>query len=164
MSRAYMPPAKSQEWGTPDWLFDALHREFRFTVDGAASDKLHKLDRYWTKEIDGLAQDWCHERVFLNPPFLANDLDAWAFKAAKESRDDMCLVAMVCPVKSEQDWWHRWVIPYAYLIRFIKGRVRFTGGQHTAPGPTCVVVWFGRQLRSGPIISTMKGERDNGLD
>lgn len=57
------------DWETPPAFFDILDREFGFTVDACAAPHNAKCDRYWTREQDGLAQDWSGERVFCNPPY-----------------------------------------------------------------------------------------------
>ncbi len=49
---------KSDEWATPDPLFQELDREFHFDLDACASDENHKCDRYFTREQDGLSQNW----------------------------------------------------------------------------------------------------------
>lgn len=50
--------SEKDDWETPQSLFDKLNEHFHFTLDAAASDSNHKLPRYYTKENDGLAQDW----------------------------------------------------------------------------------------------------------
>ncbi len=50
--------SEKDDWETPQSLFDKLHEHFHFTLDAAASDSNHKLPRYYTKETDGLTQDW----------------------------------------------------------------------------------------------------------
>lgn len=50
--------SKSDEWSTPQYLFDELDREFHFTLDPCADAENHKCDRYYTKEQDGLKQSW----------------------------------------------------------------------------------------------------------
>lgn len=50
--------SEKNNWETPQELFNALHAEFGFTLDAAASDDNHKLPRYYTAETDGLKQDW----------------------------------------------------------------------------------------------------------
>ena len=40
------------DWGTPQDLFDALNKEFNFTLDPCADDKNHKCDKYYTIEQD----------------------------------------------------------------------------------------------------------------
>ena len=84
--RGYMPKAQSVEWGTPQALFDKLHAEFDFTLDVAASKLNHKCERYFTKEQDGLKQDWAGERCFMNPPY-GYALKHWVAKAYRETHN-----------------------------------------------------------------------------
>lgn len=55
-------------WETPQWLFDSLNEKYHFTLDSAASDENHKCSKYFTKEDDGLSQDWGGIRSFVTPP------------------------------------------------------------------------------------------------
>jgi hypothetical protein len=52
------PREKSDEWGTPQELFDHHHRQYKFTLDVAARAALAKCKRYYTREDDGLKQKW----------------------------------------------------------------------------------------------------------
>lgn len=49
---------QSDEWETPQGLFDQLNDEFHFTLDPCASDENHKCESYFTKEDDGLQEKW----------------------------------------------------------------------------------------------------------
>ena len=53
-----MDTAKSVEWETPQALFDELDREFGFTLDVCATKENAKCEKYFTKEQDGLSQNW----------------------------------------------------------------------------------------------------------
>jgi site-specific DNA-methyltransferase (adenine-specific) len=153
--RAYMPQSLRQDYETPDWLFDLLDDEFQFTIDGAASSYNTKHERYWTKEDNALAQDWTDETVWINPPFenkRANrTLSKFVEKAWNETRSVSVKVVMLVPVKSDQRWWHEWA--KRCEIRFIKGRIKFDGEEHTHTGPLAVLI-FGRDVRPkiGPSI------------
>lgn len=48
----------SDEWATPQDLFDSLDAEFHFTLDPCATEQNHKCANYCTKEADGLSLDW----------------------------------------------------------------------------------------------------------
>ena len=48
----------TDEWSTPQALFDTLNRVFHFTLDVCATPENAKCARYFTKEQDGLKQDW----------------------------------------------------------------------------------------------------------
>jgi site-specific DNA-methyltransferase (adenine-specific) len=50
--------SRTEEWGTPQDLFDKLNDEFDFTLDPCANDENHKCDKYYTIEDNGLKQDW----------------------------------------------------------------------------------------------------------
>ena len=49
--------SKTDEWETPQALFEKLDNEFHFDLDPAADDKNHKCTRYFTKQQDGLLQN-----------------------------------------------------------------------------------------------------------
>ena len=49
---------KSDEWETPQKIFDELNEEFHFNLDPCATDDNHKCDVYYTKKDDGLVQNW----------------------------------------------------------------------------------------------------------
>lgn len=50
--------SKSDEWETPQDVFNALHSEFHFTLDACATEQNHKCERFFTPLQDGLLQDW----------------------------------------------------------------------------------------------------------
>ena len=50
--------SNSDEWATPQDLFDILDSEFHFNLDPCADDTNHKCARYYTKETNGLSQKW----------------------------------------------------------------------------------------------------------
>ncbi len=56
----------SDDWRTPYRLFHNLHREFNFSLDGAATE-YDALLPWFTDDIHN--QSWVGERVFVNPPF-----------------------------------------------------------------------------------------------
>ena len=50
--------SRTDEWATPQWLFDELDAEFHFDLDPCATDENHKCEVYFTKETDGLQKNW----------------------------------------------------------------------------------------------------------
>ena len=72
----------SEDWSTPQWLFDQLNAEFNFTIDVCASECNAKVQRFFTKEQDGLKQDWSGETVWCNPPY-GRQIKRWIYKAYK---------------------------------------------------------------------------------
>lgn len=53
-----MYTSNSEEWGTPQELFNRLNKEFNFTFDICASKENAKCHKYYTKEEDALKQEW----------------------------------------------------------------------------------------------------------
>ena len=50
--------SNTPEWETPQELFDRLDRIHNFTLDVCATKANAKCARFFTKETDGLKQDW----------------------------------------------------------------------------------------------------------
>lgn len=53
-----MYSSKSDEWATPQGIYDQLDAEFNFNLDPCATDANHKCKDYYTAEQDGLKQNW----------------------------------------------------------------------------------------------------------
>lgn len=58
----------SDEWETPQELFEALDGEFHFTLDVCATKANAKCRRFFTEQDDGLAQEWSGV-CWMNPPY-----------------------------------------------------------------------------------------------
>ena len=50
--------SNSDEWATPQDLFDKLNEEFHFDYDPCATSENHKCLLWTSKEDDGLTTDW----------------------------------------------------------------------------------------------------------
>lgn len=53
-----MLSSNSVEWSTPIDLFEKLDSEFHFNLDPCATEDNAKCSYFFTKEIDGLTQNW----------------------------------------------------------------------------------------------------------
>lgn len=142
MNTSAMFSSKTCEWATPQDLFDKLNAEFHFTLDPCADDSNHKCERYFTKEQDGLMQDWSGEIVFCNPPY-GREVSKWVRKCFNEVYAGGCLCAvMLVPARTDTRWFHEYIYHKAD-VRFIKGRLKFGGSNNSAPFPSMVVVFRG---------------------
>jgi site-specific DNA-methyltransferase (adenine-specific) len=74
----------TEEWETPQDLFDVLNKEFHFTVDVCATKENAKVSKYFTKSQDGLSQDWTGETVWCNPPY-GRRIGQWIKKCYEHS-------------------------------------------------------------------------------
>ena len=129
--------SKTNEWETPQELFDELDREFTFTLDPCATPDNKKCPRYFTKDVDGLTQPW-QGTVFMNPPY-GREIPKWIKKAYEESLRGATIVCLV-PARTDTAYWHDYIFPYAE-VRFIRGRVKFGGGKHSAPFPSAIAIF-----------------------
>lgn len=50
--------SNSDEWSTPQDLFDELDAEFHFTLDPCATKQNAKCKKFYTAEDDGLEKSW----------------------------------------------------------------------------------------------------------
>lgn len=53
-----MYSSKSDEWTTPQSLFEQLDNEFNFDLDAAATRENCKCERFFDAAADGLTQNW----------------------------------------------------------------------------------------------------------
>lgn len=139
--------SNSQEWCTPQWLFDSLNEEFHFALDAAANNSNAKCTKYYTAETDSLQQDWSSAggAIFCNPPY-GRTLKKWVQKAHEESEKG-ARVVMLIPARTDTQYFHDYIYGKAE-IRFLRGRLKFTdnaGNEYSsAPFPSMVVIFGGK--------------------
>lgn len=73
-------------WETPQDFFDTINMKYGFTLDAAASEHNHKVDRYYTEQDDGLSKDWGGETVFCNPPYGNRETGIWTKRCYEEAK------------------------------------------------------------------------------
>jgi phage N-6-adenine-methyltransferase len=132
----------SNEWVTPDALFQELNSEFGFTLDVAATIENRKTEKYYDKKQDGLLQSWNTDgAVWCNPPY-GREIGKWVKKAYEESKRNV--VVMLIPARTDTSYWHDYIFPYAKEIRYLRGRIKFSS-KNGAPFPSAVVVFNGKE-------------------
>ena len=165
--RAYMLRPKTTEYETPPDLFDQLNEEFGpFTFDPCGQVEhrtvfrvLDNGGRFYdgsSEEFDGLMQPW-EGKVFMNPPY-GKGIAEWVEKAYLEVRHWRAkMVVALLPVRTDTKWWQSWVMSAAHKelppareiegpyelneVRFLPGRLKFSGEKNSAPFPSAIVVW-----------------------
>jgi len=132
-------------WTTPKDFFNKLHQEFNFTLDAAALKSSALVPNYlgpdhdygWRR--DALTVEWGGASeggaVWLNPPY-GKAISKFVAKANLESTKGITVVCLV-PARTDTRWW--WDSCIHHEIRFIKGRIKFSGAG-PAPFPSAVVV------------------------
>ena len=140
-----MVSSKSNEWETPQSLFNELDREFHFTLDPCATKENAKCGKFYTKQDDGLKQLWANERVFMNPPYGGNT-GRWIEKAWYESGNGAIVVCLIVSA-TDRSYWHDYIFPFASEIRWLRGRVTFGDAQSSAPFASAILVFNGNKLQ-----------------
>lgn len=145
--------SKTDEHPTPQWFFDVLNEEFRFTLDPCATHENAKCAKYFTRDEDGLSQDWRGHVVFMNPPY-GRTIGQWMRKAYESSQDGATVVCLV-PARTDTRWWRDYVgyydwttgtqVNHASEVRLVTGRLKFGDAKHTAPFPSAVVIYRGER-------------------
>lgn len=126
------------EWETPQDFFDRLNEEFHFTLDPCCTDENAKCEKHFTKEQNGLSQDWTGETVYCNPPY-GRDMPKWIKKCYEHFIGGGTAV-MLIPARTDTKAFHEYIYGNAE-IRFIRGRLRFSGSKWSAPFPSMIVIY-----------------------
>jgi phage N-6-adenine-methyltransferase len=127
----------TDEWATPQDLFDKLDAEFKFELDVCALDSSAKCPTYFTPETDGLNQDWKNFRCWMNPPY-GDAIGEWMAKAADAAGKGATVVCLV-PARVDTGWW--WDYCLFGEIRFLRGRLKFGESTASAPFPSALVIF-----------------------
>ena len=79
MNRDVMFSSATDQWETPQPLFDKLDQVYHFETDVCALPENAKCKHYFTPELDGLKQEW-KGRCWMNPPY-GRQIGEWVRKA-----------------------------------------------------------------------------------
>lgn len=126
----------TDEWATPQWLFDALDKEFGFTLDPCSDGSNARCPKFYSVRDSGLLKDWGSETVFMNPPY--SQCLTWMHKAYAAAQQGATVVCLV-PARTDTAWWHRYAMKGE--IRLLRGRLKFGDAQNSAPFPSAVIVF-----------------------
>ena len=76
----------------------------------------------------------------MNPPY-GREISKWMKKAWKESKKGTLVVCLI-PSRTDTKWWHE----YAQRgdVKFIRGRLKFGNSKNSAPFPSAIVVFGGK--------------------
>ena len=129
----------NDEWGTPDWLYDELNREFSFNCDVCASKSNFKHPNFYSKELSGLdrsnfwgTSNWC------NPPY-SNTLP-WLERAEEESdRGNNTVILMMADCSTKA---FAFAASRAQEIRLINQRIKFDGAVGSPRFSSMLVIFY----------------------
>ncbi len=125
----------SVHWETPREVKAALEEEFGLMDDPCPSQCA----------TNGLERPW-RSPCFLNPPFKRGlSIVPWLQKARDEAQRGVTVVCLL-PSRTDTQWWHEYVMN-ASEIRFLRGRLKFSGAPYNAPFPSAIVIF--RSIEGG---------------
>jgi len=127
-------------WATPIEFFNKYNEKFNFELDVCATHENAKCAKYFTIDDDGLLKEWSGI-CWMNPPY-GREIIKWMEKAYKSSLNGATVVCLV-PARTDTKWWHEYAIKGE--IEFIRGRLKFGGSKNSAPFPSAVVTFNGKQ-------------------
>ena len=102
------------------------------------------LPVYWTEQTDAFKQDWRGKRIWCNPPY---DLEKngrpgiyqWVNQFATGGSE---IVVAFLPARTDTRFFHDFIYQKPGVeIRFVKGRIKFTGMKGSGKFPSMVVIF-----------------------
>ena len=158
--------SRTNEWATPKALFRSLNKEFHFDLDVAATAKNATCKKYFTRQINGLKQDWCKnsktKSIFCNPPY-GKGVENWLEKAIDESKKG-CTIVCLIPLRTDTTYFHQLIYDKASEVRLIKGRLKYNDKKQSAPFPSAIIIYRKGKAKTLWTNVDNKGEILNSLD
>lgn len=122
-------------WQTPPEIFSALHKEFDFQIDVAASDANHLLPFYFTETESALTQTWSppgkEGYVWCNPPY--SEITPWVLKAADQNKYGCIGTVMLVPADFSVGWFRQALASVSEVRIITGGRLSFVRADTKQP-------------------------------
>jgi len=131
---------KSDEWYTPKDIFDSLGITFDLDPCSPGSNHWVPAKKVFTKQDDGLAQNW-HGFVFMNPPFGGRNGHVPWLKKFIEHGNGIAIVRAYTSSK----WFHDYIYSVDSML-FPRGKTKFVRPDGTigkAPGHGIILIGMG---------------------
>lgn len=148
MNTETMFSSKTCEWETPIEFFQELNAKYHFTMDVCATKENAKCEKFFTKEDDGLVQEW-QGVCWMNPPY-GREIGKWVKKAFDTAEQGRGSVVCLLPARTDTTWWHDYCMKGE--ITFIRGRLKFGGCNNSAPFPSAIVVFKRKEKEYNQIL------------
>ena len=146
MNTEVMFSSKTDSWATPQYFFDDLNKAWNFDIDVCADEHNAKCKTFFSKEQDGLKQEWIGT-CFMNPPY-GKEIGKWVKKAYEESVTKSCVVVALLPARVDTKWFHQYIYNRENVfVEFLKGRLKFEDSKNSAPFPSMIVYFNFKNLK-----------------
>lgn len=133
--------SESDEYETPQYLFDYYNNIYHFNLDVCASRDNHKCNLYYDKNENGLLKTWHGYSVWCNPPY--SNIYKWVQKCYFENLMNNVNIVLLIPARTDTKYFHEYIYN-KHEIKFIKGRLKFNNMKTAAPFPSMIVIFHSR--------------------
>lgn len=137
--------SNTPEWYTPGHIIERTEGVFgHIDLDPCSNSKenpnVPALNHY-TIDDNGLTQRW-QGHIYMNPPY-GDEIGAWVEKMIRSYREgDIYSAIALLPARTDTAWFQPL---FDYTICFIRGRLKFSGAENSAPFPS-VIVYLGTDI------------------
>lgn len=139
----------------PDWLWQWVQCRYNLDVEATTTPETAMLPLLWNLKTETMLRSWGGKRVWCNPPQDSTSLDMYIRCGARAALYNPTSISVfLVPVKTDQPWWHRYVIKYAE-IHWITGSLDDDSECSLFPTPHCILV-FGELATPGRQYSLCK--------
>jgi phage N-6-adenine-methyltransferase len=144
----------SDEYQTPQYLYDFLDNIFHFTLDPCASIQIERQKKIDTKvkytmDDNGLLKSWINYSTFINPPY--SQIKRWIQKSIDEMDNRFetygktgqkpSPIVLLVPARTDTKWFHQVTNSIYASVFLLKGRLQFDKNKTSkAPFPSCVIL------------------------
>jgi phage N-6-adenine-methyltransferase len=140
---------KSDEYITPQWLYDELNSKYRFKLDPATTvDNVLGTEYYYCIYDSGLLHSWRNVNTFVNPPY--SEAADWIAKAHEQylknvkSNPELVIVMLVAS-RTDTKWFHDIILPACDAgycqMKFLRGRLKFRNTPYPSPFPSMLIIF-----------------------
>jgi phage N-6-adenine-methyltransferase len=131
--------SESAEWYTPKYIIERVVSVLgAIDLDPCADPgRGVAASQHLTKNDDGLSVEWSG-RVFMNPPYRkGKETRLWVEKLLRDFEGgDVEAAVVLIPARTDTGWF---ALLDAYPRCFVRGRLKFSGHENSAPFPSAVV-------------------------
>ena len=157
----------NSERETPDKLFLPLNKEFRFSIDAAATASNTKCLLYLDSDDDALSASWVTEKfrgpIWLNPPYSRGIIGQFIKTARATAATENETVVCLLPADPSTEWWRHHVLGEINKqhkvhteIRFLTPRIKFLLNKKPMKGgsmtPNVIVIFRGQAGNTGRTV------------
>lgn len=141
------------EWYTPQYIIDKVREVMGGIIDcdPATSRKANdtvEASVYWTKEDNGLEQQWCGN-VFMNPPYSQPLISQFSEAVVEKLESGEIEQAIVLVNNATETGWFQGMLSKCSSVCFPKGRIKFIdedGNPSGSPLQGQAILYFGDNL------------------